>query len=155
MNNKIQGTAGEQEVIERIHCPNCESKLMLLPPSFPLYDVQCTRCIFRAQVKTNNSKPKKSILGAGWEIYDKVLKTGHLAPPLITNFKWKSKEGLCQEIIFYPFIAKNNIQKYILSETAQRANYPMFRYINLDKIPSMMLYDSKDSYKNTPTDVVS
>ena len=36
MSNKETGDIGEQEVCDLVGCPNCSSKLMLLPPSFPL-----------------------------------------------------------------------------------------------------------------------
>ena len=36
------GDKGENEVIEKIKCPNCNRKLMLLPKNYPLVDVQCT-----------------------------------------------------------------------------------------------------------------
>lgn len=138
--NKTVGDFGENEVIELIKCPNCSKKLMLLPPSFPLCDVQCTGCNFRAQIKTNNSKPKSIIFGAGWEIMDKVLKSGFITPPLIVNFKWQEKSLKKQEIRFYPFVPKSNLTKYKLSETARRANYWMFRYVGLDKLPYFKLY---------------
>ena len=138
--NKDTGDSGEREVCELVKCPNCSSQLMLLPPSFPLFDVQCTRCLFRAQIKTVSSKPKGSILGAGWDIYEKVLKAGHLSPPLIVNFKWTSGSEKHHDIRFYPFIAKENVKKYQLSETARRANYRMFRYVGLDKLPFVQLY---------------
>src|ERR1700752_1253001 len=103
--NKISGDKGEREVIKLIKCPNCERKLMLLPKSYPLYDVQCTGCFFRAQVKTTSgSKPSDHIRGAGWDIIYKVLKAGALVPPLITNNKWKEKGKQRQEIRFYPFV---------------------------------------------------
>lgn len=140
MNNKNAGDLGEKEVCELVKCPNCSSRLTLLPPGFPMFDIQCTRCMFRAQVKTVKSKPKASILGAGWEIYDKVMKAGYLPPSLIINFKWKEKEELRQAIRFYPFIAESNIKQYTLSAEARRANYKMFRYIKLDKIPCIELY---------------
>jgi len=141
MTNKQSGDDGEKEIVELIPCPNCGNKLMLLPPNFPMYDVQCTRCTFRAQIKTNNCKPKNVIFGAGYDIYEKVLKAGFLSPPLIVNFKWNISDIFHQKIIFYPFIGKSNIKKYKLSETARRANYMMFRYEKLDKIPSMVLYE--------------
>jgi len=140
MSNKTNGDIGEQEVIELIPCPNCKKDLMLLPKNYPLYDVQCTGCSFRAQVKTNKSKPKNVIFGAGWEIMDKVLKSGYLVPPLITNFKWEDKGVTKQEINFYPFVPKENLKKYKLSETARRANYLMFRYEGLSKLPKYTLY---------------
>lgn len=153
INNKQVGDFGEREVVELVLCPNCGKKLMLLPPNFPMYDVQCTNCTFRAQVKTNNSKPRNVIFGAGYDIYEKVLKAGYIAPSLIVNFRWETKDGLSREIRFYPFIAKGNIQKYTLSETARRANYKMFRYVKLDKIPFMVLHQSFDPLKRINNDL--
>lgn len=146
--HKQTGDIGEKEVIEKIKCPNCGKKLVPLPPGFPMYDVQCSRCMFRAQIKTVNSAPRNSIFGAGWDIYDKVLKAGYLAPPLIINFKWKCEGGLCQEIRFYPFIAKANIEKYILSSKAKRANYKMFKYVKLNQAKYFMLYSGFKSTKD-------
>lgn len=138
--NKAAGDKGEQEVIDLVPCPNCGKKLMQLPPSYPLYDVQCTACSFRAQVKTNNTKPKAEIFGAGWDIMQKVLKSGFLAPPLITNFKWLEKETAHQEIRFYPFIPKENLSMHQLSPKARRANYKMFNYIGLDVLPYFIVF---------------
>ncbi len=145
INKRQTGTLGEKEVVEHIQCPNCLGKLMLLPEGFPMYDIQCSRCLFRAQIKTVNSKPKSTIFGAGWDIYEKVLKAGYLIPQLIVNFKWRAKNGrLNQEIRFYPFIAKGNIKKYQLSSMAKRANYKMFKYVGLDRIPHIVLYAQHD-----------
>jgi len=124
--NKDSGELGEQEVIQLVPCPNCSKPLMQLPPNYPLYDVQCTGCYFRAQVKTNVSKPKKEIWGSGWEILDKVLKSGFMVPPLILNYKWPKTETRHQKILFYPFIPKRNLKKRQLPPTARRANYKMF-----------------------------
>ena len=89
------GKKGEQEVVDLVLCPNCKKKLMLLPPNYPLCDIQCTGCQFRAQIKTANHKPSSVIRGAGWDIMEKVLKAGILPPLLILNFKWKEKLQGC------------------------------------------------------------
>ena len=120
---KITGDEGEKEVVNLIRCPNCNKKLMQLPNNYPLYDIQCTACSFRAQIKTNNSKPKKEIFGAGWEIMNKVMKAGFMVPPLIVNYKWQEKGKTYQKILFYPFIPKENLKKRQLSPTAKRAKY--------------------------------
>ncbi|MFZ4107029.1 DpnI domain-containing protein [Flavobacterium sp.] len=141
ISNKKTGEMGEKEVIKLISCPNCEKDLMQLPKDYPLYDVQCTGCSFRAQVKSISSKPKKQFLGAGWEIIDKVLKSGFMVPPIFTNFKWIEKGVKKQEIRFYPFIPKINLNKYQLSPTAKRANYKLFHYINMDLLPYFKVYE--------------
>lgn len=137
---KESGDLGELEVINLVPCPNCKKKLMVLPPNYPLYDVQCVGCSFRAQVKTNNGKPKPIIFGAGWDIIEKVLKSGYMVPALIANFKWREKAEERQEIRFYPFIPKINLKMRTLSSTAKRANYRMFNYIGIDKLPYFILY---------------
>jgi DNA-directed RNA polymerase subunit RPC12/RpoP len=140
MSNKTAGEMGEREVIRLINCPNCNKKLMLLPPNYPLYDVQCTGCSLRAQIKTVNSKPKSTLFGAGWNIIEKVLKSGFMVPPTILNFKWKEKNKNHREVRFYPFVPKQNLHKYQLSPTARRANYKMFCYKNMDKLPYFQLF---------------
>ncbi|MFZ2072411.1 MAG: DpnI domain-containing protein [Minisyncoccia bacterium] len=138
--NKESGDSGELDVVDKVLCPNCGKKLMILPPNYPLYDVQCIGCNFRAQVKTNQSKPKNQIFGAGWDIIEKVLKSGFITPPLITNFIWEDKKVKHQEIRFYPFIPKKNLKMHQLSSTARRANYKMFNYIGIDKLPYFILF---------------
>lgn len=138
--NKKYGNDGEKEVIRLVFCPNCNKRLMALPPNYPLYDVQCTGCSFRAQVKTSNSKPKGIVFGAGWQIMDKVLKSGFITPSLIANFKWVERGRRKQEIRFYPFIPKRNLRKYRLSKKARRANYWMFTYIGLNQLPYFVIY---------------
>ncbi|MBI3772900.1 MAG: hypothetical protein HY272_09400 [Gammaproteobacteria bacterium] len=139
-NNK-SGNDGEREVIRLVSCPNCSKPLMQLPTNYPLYDVQCSGCAFRAQVKTNKCKPKDEIFGAGWDIMDKVLKSGFIVPPLLVNFKWKEKGKNKQRIVFYPFIPKSNLKKRQLSSSARRANYKMFNYIGLSELPNFVLYE--------------
>lgn len=138
--NQDSGTTGEKDVVALVPCPNCGKPLMSLPKNYPLYDVQCTGCLFRAQVKTNQSKPKPVIFGAGWDIISKVMKSGYMVPSLITNFKWKDSDGYHQEIRFYPFVPKINLKMHRLSATARRANYRMFNYIGIDEMPFFLLH---------------
>lgn len=142
LTRKQSGDEGENEVIALIPCPSCGQPLMLLPKHFPLYDVQCTGCLFRSQVKTVRSKPKASVQGAGWDIIDKVLKSGHLMPPLIINFTWLADTANKQEIRFYPFVPKKNLVKYQLSATHKQANYRMFKYIGLDTLPYFVVFSN-------------
>lgn len=138
--NHPTGDKGEKDIVELVPCPNCGKGLMQLPKNYPLYDVQCTGCSFRAQVKTNKSSPKSAVFGAGWQIMNKVLKAGFITPPLFLNFKWLEKGKNRQEIRFYPFVPKKNLSHYKLSETARRANYEMFTYIGMDKLPYFPIF---------------
>src|SRR4030042_2121955 len=135
MGSKHSGDQGEKEVIRKGCCPNCCKKLMVLPPNYPLYDIQCTGCYFRAQIKTNKCRPKNVVFGAGWEIVNKVLKSGFITPPLILNFKWEEESKPKQEIRFYPFVPRKNLKHYKLSKKARRAGYRMFNYVEMDKVP--------------------
>lgn len=134
-NNKLSGESGEEEVIAKVVCPNCRKRLQKLPPGYPLFDLQCTACTFRVQVKTNISKPKNEIFGATWDILNKTLKAGQQVPPLIVFFKWLQWDTICTEIRFYPFIPRSNLRKRVLPPTGRNANLKMFNYIGLDKLP--------------------
>ena len=123
------GIAGEDEVIRKVKCPNCGKQLIKLPPNYPLFDIQCSACSFKAQVKTSNGTTLKTVLGAGWDVMKHCTKAGMLIPPLIVNMKKLKK------ILFFPFIPKKNLSHYQLSATARRANYKMFNYRGLDKLP--------------------
>jgi hypothetical protein len=106
-----------------------------LPTNNPLYDVQCTACVFRAQVKTNRSRPKSEIFGAGWDIMKRVLRAGFLVPPLIVNFKWRDRRTIHQEIRFYPFVPHSNLRNYTTDIKRDRKRYAMFNYVGMDKLP--------------------
>src|SRR3989338_502117 len=138
--NGKSGKSGEQDIVDLVPCPNCSKKLMILPPNYPLYDVQCTGCLFRAQVKTNQCKPKAVLFGAGWQIMNKVLKSGYMTPALFLNFKWLEKGEDKQEVRSYPFVPKKNLSRYRLSPTARRANYEMFSYKGMDKLPFFLMF---------------
>lgn len=139
--NQKLGESGEQEVVHLVPCPNCGKPLVQLPKNYPLYDLQCSGCSFRAQVKTNNTKPKDEIFGAGWDIMEKVLKSGFMVPAMFANFKWTENGEQRHQIIFYPFIPKTHLKKRQLSSTARRANYKMFNYMRLSKLPSMIVFE--------------
>ena len=74
---------------------------------------------------------------------EKVLKAGILPPLLILNFKWNEKGKQHQEIRFCPFVPKSHLKKYTLSPEARRANYRMFNYVNMDKLPYIILYQNQ------------
>ena len=129
---KESGDLGEVEVC----------KLTLLPPMYPLVDLQCTRCVFRVQVKSTSAKPGKEIFGAGWEMYDKVFKAGYLPPPLMINYKWREKDKTRQQIHFFPFMPQANAKKVLTPNHKTRAGYKMFNYVGLDTLPHFVFYDA-------------
>jgi DNA-directed RNA polymerase subunit RPC12/RpoP len=134
------GNRAELELVRLVPCPNCAKRLIQLPKNYPLYDVQCTGCSFRAQVKGKSAKPQDRIFGAGWDVLRKVLKSGFLIPPLFVSFSWREGSLRRQEIRFYPFVPKSNIAPYRLSPSARRANYRMFLYTGLSKLPQFVVF---------------
>ncbi len=135
------GKAGEEAVVEVVRCPNCQSKLMLLPPGFPLFDVQCTRCMFRAQIKTvRAAPPKDQIFGAGWDVLEKTLKSGQLIPPLLLNFQWVdgATNEPRHEVYFFPFLTKDNVRRR-QRKSGQRSGYKEFNYVGLINVPHMKM----------------
>jgi hypothetical protein len=138
------GSDGEAEVVQAVKCPNCGSSLMALPVSFPLFDVQCKRCLFRAQVKTARCPPKNEIFGAGWDILEKNRKAGHLIPPLIAHFHWKDKTGQARrKVYFFPFLTDDNIRLRTRSSNGKRPGYREFNYVGLlgENVPRMVLLE--------------
>ena len=141
--NVSRGTDGERDVISKVPCPNCGKRLIALPKGFPLFDVQCTRCVFRAQVKTNHSKPKDEIFGAGRVVLNHALRSGQLIPPLIANFHWKEGRKKRQVVILYPFLTQKNIRKRTRGAAGARPGYKEFNYLRLKHpaTPRMTLLD--------------
>jgi hypothetical protein len=136
------GKKGEQTVVARCRCPNCRKPLKTLPPNYPLFDVQCTACSFRAQVKTVRSRPVATVHGAGWAVLEKVLKSGFLVPPLVVNWTWRRSGRTHREIRFYPFIPRENLRGYKLSARARHPQYRMFNYVGLHHLPCFVLYET-------------
>lgn len=138
---KDRGDRGEADVVRRVKCPNCDSALMKLPPSFPLYDVQCTRCLFRAQVKSAGCPPKSEVFGSGWNILEKNRRVGHMIPPLIVNFHWTVGGRTSREVYFFPFLTRVNLRPRERSVRGKRPGYREFNYIQLfaHNVPRMLL----------------
>src|SRR5436189_501349 len=128
---RANGDQGEAEVIKLVPCPNCESRLMKLPPSFPIYDVQCRRCLFRAQVKSAKCPPKGEVFGGGLDIMAHVKRAGALAPILITNFSWRIRGRIQQAIYLFPFIGAHNMRPRVRSQKGLRPGYREFNYVGL------------------------
>ncbi len=139
--NRERGTLGEKDVIRKVRCPNCGKKLRLLPVGFPLFDVQCVACVFRAQVKTNNGSPRNEIFGSGYTVLRHSMAIGQLIPPLIANFVWSEGRSARQLIVFYPMITKRNIRTRKRGAGGSHPGYEEFNYIGMKDAPSQVLYE--------------
>jgi hypothetical protein len=69
----------------------------------------------------------------------KVLKAGFLAPPLIVSFNWKEKKRTQSEMLFFPFVTKRFMDKYVLGENHRQEGYKMFNYARLNSLPHFRL----------------
>jgi hypothetical protein len=142
--NRQVGTEGEWDVIRKIGCPSCGQEMQLLPSGFPLFDIQCKGCVFRAQVKTNACKPKDQIYGAGFGVLNHFLRSGQLIPPLIVSFRWREGRSQRQVILLYPFLTEANIRKKIRGPNGARPGYEEFNYVGLQdsETPKRILYET-------------
>lgn len=143
---RANGAQGEIDVIKRVLCPNCESRLVQLPPSFPIFDVQCSRCLFRAQVKSAKTAPKGEVFGGGWDIIAHHKRAGGLAPPLIASFSWSSKGHPQRAIFFFPFLRPHNMRSRVRSLGGAHPGYREFNYVGLfdQEVPRVLLYSQGD-----------
>ena len=151
---KATGDSGEELVANTAPCPACGKALRLLPESYPLYDVQCSACLFRCQVKTTAGSPKSTIPGAGWQILNGALRTGQQVPPLVyvANVGEAAKED--PVIRFFPFIPKSHLKRReaFTSKKSSRSPHKMFSYTRMDLLPSFVLNDKGRWQPDGPTE---
>lgn len=141
------GEEAEKDVVKSVTCPNCQDRLELLPRNNPLFDVQCKRCIFRAQVKAGKNPKVGTLYGASWEIMNKTTKSGYSIPQLIIVFKWQENDRQKQEIRFYPFIQKDNLKPWKKSKSRITQT---FNYVRLKALP--YFYYTKGEWKTRTSD---
>lgn len=136
------GVEAEQFVVARVPCPSCGSALRGLPPGYPLYDVECTRCLLRAQVKRVLAPPRDRIRGASWDVISHHVRTGHLIPPLFACFGWPKGGSAPSVVWFFPFIPLRNIEKRTLSERHQTPGRRMTEYVRMRALPHVVVYEA-------------
>jgi hypothetical protein len=141
--NAAGGAEAERFVVERIVCPSCQRALRTLPPGYPLYDVKCTHCLLRAQVKRVLASPRDRIRGASWDVISHHVKTGHPIPPLFACFGWRRDESEPGEVWFFPFIPVRNIQMRTLSERHQTPGRRMTEYVEMRTLPHMVVFERR------------
>lgn len=139
------GAEAERFVVEQVACPSCGSDLRSLPPGYPLYDVECTRCLLRAQVKRILAAPRDRIRGASWDVISHHVKTGHPIPPMFACFGWPKGEPEPDVVWFFPFIPVRNIVKRTLSERHKTPGRRMTEYVGMRTLPHMVVYEKPPS----------
>lgn len=137
---KIIGDLGEEFVASRAPCPACGKSLTALPEGYPLFDLQCSACTFRCQVKATGKKPQNRIPGAGWAIFNAALRAGQQVPPLIYVANVGSTDGTPPSVRFFPFIPRSHLEKrQPFADGHKRATYLQFTYTKMDRLPSFVL----------------
>jgi hypothetical protein len=134
------GKEAERFVVDRVRCPSCGHRLLQLPPGYPLYDVACSYCLLRAQVKRILAKPRDRVRGASWEVMNHHIKTGHLIPPMFACFGWPAGRLEPEVIWFFPLIPTKHIEMRELSERHQTPGRRMTEYVRMREVPHMIVF---------------
>lgn len=140
MSNAARGEEAERFVVSHVPCPSCAHELRALPRGYPLYDIDCTRCLFRAQVKRVLARPRSRIRGASWEVMQHHLKTGHLIPPIFACFGWRSDAVAPESIYFFPFIPATHLKVRVLSANHKTPGRRMTEYERMLELPHMVVW---------------
>jgi hypothetical protein len=139
------GTEAEEFVCANVPCPSCTSPLRPLPGGYPLLDVECTGCLFRAQVKRVKMKPRSRLRGGSWGPVDVWLKTGFLLPPMLVCFDWPAGEAGPGSIYLFPLVPKKNVKRRRLSEAHKTAaGRVMTEYVDMLQLPYTVVYERSD-----------
>lgn len=144
---KTIGDLGEDFVAKNAPCPACGKTLTKLPESYPLFDLQCSACTFRCQVKATGKRPQKNILGAGWTIFNAALKTGQQVPPLVYVANLNEGPPIVR---FYPFIPRSHLEpRQPFPDGHKRESYLQFSYLRMNRVPSFVL-NEKNKWEPSP-----
>ena len=137
------GEQAEAFVVASISCPSCGKELQMLPRGYPLFDVQCSRCLFRAQVKRVQEKPRSRLRGGSWNVVNLYLRTGHLLPPMFVCFAWPRTSPVPGVVYFFPFVPRTSVVKRVLSERhLTDAGRAMVEYQGMLDLPYGIVYES-------------
>jgi hypothetical protein len=145
---QITGDTGEAFVASSVPCPYCDRKLELLPKNYPLFDVQCSSCLFRAQVKTSKAPISGTIAGSGWDIKESARKLGVLSPPIISVSNTRASKETQRVVQFFPFIPESHLKKKqpFKDPGHKRLKYRMFDYVRMNEVPRFVL-DAKKRWR--------
>ena len=144
------GEAAEQLIADRVPCPSCGSALQQLARGYPLFDIQCSKCLFRAQVKRVHEPPRSRLRGGSWNVVNTYLRTGQLLPPMFVCFGWPRLLAEPSAIYFFPIVPAKNVTKRVLSETHKTdAGRAMVEYRDMLSLPHQVIA-LRDSSAPTP-----
>jgi len=139
------GVEAEQFVVANVPCPSCGSQLRALPTGYPLYDVECSRCLLRAQVKRVLAKPRDRIRGATWDVMSHHFKTGHPIPPMFACFGWPSSAEEPDTVWFFPLIPIAHVEKRVLSERHSTPGRKMTEYVRMRSVPHFVVFGQSEA----------
>lgn len=130
------GEEAERFIAEHVPCPSCGSALRQLPPGYPLFDIQCSACLFRAQVKRVQEKPRSRLRGGSWSVVSTYLRTGQLLPPMFVCFEWPRSQHEPGSVYFFPLVPAKNVAKRVLSDQHKTdAGRAMAEYRDMLSLP--------------------
>ena len=107
-----------------------------------MFDLQCTACLFRAQVKRVQEKPRSRLRGGSWNVVSLYLRTGQLLPPMFVCFGWPRLQPAPAAIYFFPLVPAKNVVKRVLSERHKTdAGRSMAEYRDMLSLPHQIVFD--------------
>ena len=140
-NRTASGEEGELWVRQHVRCPNCaKGWFERYPSGYPLYDVYCLRCQFRAQVRKHYLPASRSRhVGASWEKIGASLTVGEPLPPIIYCHGWPSGAADPEEVFLYPFVPYSVVKARAI-KTGPQTGRNMTDYVGLRDVPRMLLW---------------
>jgi hypothetical protein len=141
ISNSESGERAVQFVLANVRCPYCEKALMDLPRATPVYDVACSRCEFRAQVKSVETSIRSRIRGASARPLVGLRLAGKLSPPLIVVWRWDGERRTADEVSLFPLVPWSHVRERVLpANHATMAGRLMVDYHDLGRLPKIPLY---------------
>jgi DNA-directed RNA polymerase subunit RPC12/RpoP len=141
ISNTASGERAVEFVLAQVKCAYCEKALVDLPRATPVYDVACSRCEFRAQVKSVETHMRRRIRGASARPLAGLRLAGKSSPPLIVVWGWDGEARSAERVTLYPLVPWRHIRERALSQNHETmAGRLMVDYHDLHLLPFFELY---------------
>jgi hypothetical protein len=141
ISNTESGERAVEFVLLQTKCPYCVKALVDLPRATPVYDVACSRCEFRAQVKSVETPKRSRIRGASARPLAGLRLAGKLSPPLIVVWGWDGEARSAAEVSLFPLVPWSHVRERVLPPNhATMAGRLMVDYHDLKNVPHFTLY---------------